>query len=174
MSSTYAIVKTELGWMALAGSGGRLGCLSLPQPARELAIQAARTYAVDVIESPDSFGDLPLRLQLYFQGEPVEFGDRVGVEDATDFQRAVWDATRLIPYGQTRSYSWVAERVGKLRACRAVGNALARNPIPIVIPCHRVIARDGGLGGFTGGLGMKARLLMLESRGSERAPRVQG
>jgi methylated-DNA-[protein]-cysteine S-methyltransferase len=140
----------------------------------ESAIQAARTYAVNAIESPDSFGDLPMRLQRYFRGEPVEFGDSVNVEGATDFQRAVWDATRLIPYGQIRSYSWVAERVGKPGACRAVGNALARNPIPIVIPCHRVIASDGGLGGFTGGLDMKSRLLVLESPGSKYAPRDQG
>jgi len=174
VSLVYTIVETELGWLAVAGSGGRLDFVSLPQPARELAIRAARAYAVDVIESPDSFGDLPLRLRLYFQGEPVEFRDPVGVGDATEFQRAVWDATRLIPYGQTRSYSWVAEQVGKPRACRAVGNALARNPVPIVIPCHRVIARDGELGGFTGGLDTKSKLLLLESRGSKRAPRVQG
>jgi len=75
----------------------------------------------------------------------------------------VWQATRLIPYGETRSYLWVAVQIGKPGAARAVGQALGRNPLPVIIPCHRVIASDGGLGGFTGGLVMKRRLLELET-----------
>jgi len=75
----------------------------------------------------------------------------------------VWQATRLIPYGETRSYLWVAVQIGKPGAARAVGQALGRNPLPVIVPCHRVIAADGGLGGFTGGLEMKRRLLELET-----------
>ena len=71
--------------------------------------------------------------------------------------------TRLIPYGETRSYIWLAEQLGKMGAVRAVGQALARNPLPIIIPCHRVVAKDGQLGGFTGGMEIKRQLLYLEA-----------
>jgi methylated-DNA-[protein]-cysteine S-methyltransferase len=75
----------------------------------------------------------------------------------------VWEITRLIPYGETRSYAWVAEQIGQPRAVRAVGQALGKNPLPIIIPCHRVITSNGKLGGFGGGLEMKKRLLSLEA-----------
>jgi O-6-methylguanine DNA methyltransferase len=74
----------------------------------------------------------------------------------------VWQATRIIPCGETRSYGWVAELIWKPKATRAVGQALAANPMPIVVPCHRVIGSDGSLTGFTGGLKMKRRLLEIE------------
>jgi len=82
----------------------------------------------------------------------------------TDFQTSVWKALRRIPYGQSKTYTEVATKVGKPKACRAVGNAVGKNPFPIIIPCHRVKAR-GGLGGFSGGLPIKRWLLEKESRG---------
>ena len=78
------------------------------------------------------------------------------------FRRLVWEATRLIPYGETRSYGWVAKQIGKPHAARAVGQALGKNPFLIIVPCHRVIAGDGTLGGFGGGLEMKQTLLEME------------
>lgn len=80
----------------------------------------------------------------------------------TPFQRKVWGALRQIPYGQTRSYAWVAQRIGKPKAARAVGAACGANPIPVIIPCHRVVASDGSLGGYTAGLAWKKKLLRLE------------
>ncbi|GAI87660.1 unnamed protein product, partial [marine sediment metagenome] len=74
-----------------------------------------------------------------------------------------WEETRLIPYGETRSYAWVAKQVGKPKAARAVGQAMGSNPLPIIIPCHRVITSNGKLGGFGGGLEMKRQLLSLEA-----------
>ena len=76
----------------------------------------------------------------------------------------MWDETGKIPYGKARTYSWIAERIGKAKAGRAVGNALAKNPFPIIIPCHRVIKKDGRLGGFTSpaGIQLKKELLHLE------------
>ncbi len=112
--------------------------------------------------SPESFEDLKRRLRVYFQGQKVDFADRLDLTEATSFQRKVWAATRLIPYGETRSYSWVANQIGKPGAVRAVGQALGRNPLPIIIPCHRVLGSDGGLCGFGGGLEMKRYLLKLE------------
>ncbi len=103
------------------------------------------------------------RLRAYFTGRKVEFPDTLDLSVATDFQREVWDATRLIPYGETRSYTWVAEQIKKPRAVRAVGQALGRNPLPVIVPCHRVLTSNGGLGGFSGGLEMKRFLLRLEA-----------
>jgi AraC family transcriptional regulator of adaptative response/methylated-DNA-[protein]-cysteine methyltransferase len=80
----------------------------------------------------------------------------------TPFQRAVWAATRAIPRGETRTYQEIATAVGRPGAARAVGQALGANPVPLLVPCHRVLATGGGLGGFTGGIGLKARLLALE------------
>jgi methylated-DNA-[protein]-cysteine S-methyltransferase len=74
----------------------------------------------------------------------------------------VWEKARLIPYGETRSYMWLARQIGKPQAARAVGQALGRNPLPVIVPCHRVIASDGSPGGFTGGLHRKKMLLKLE------------
>jgi len=98
------------------------------------------------------------------------FPDRLDLSGATPFQRMVWEATRLIPYGETRSYAWVAGQVNKPGAARAVGQALGRNPLPIIIPCHRVIRGDGSLGGFSNGLEVKERLLHLENPAFELLP----
>ncbi len=85
--------------------------------------------------------------------------EKLGV---TEFQRKVYEATSRIPRGEVRSYKWIAERIGNPKAYRAVGNALNRNPLPIVVPCHRVIKSDGGLGGFAGGVRLKRKLLRAE------------
>lgn len=83
-----------------------------------------------------------------------------------DFHRRVWDVARTVPYGETRSYKWLAEQVGSPRAYRAAAQAMAKNRFPLIVPCHRIIASDGSLGGFSGGLDLKRTLLALE-----RAPR---
>jgi len=101
-------------------------------------------------------------LQSYFAGERKHF-DLSLLLEGTDFQKTVWTALRQIPYGETISYKQLAQRIGKPRAVRAVGAANGANPIPIIIPCHRVIGNDGSLTGFGGGLPLKKRLLELES-----------
>jgi methylated-DNA-[protein]-cysteine S-methyltransferase len=88
---------------------------------------------------------------------------KLDLRSATPFSKRVWRATSKIPYGQVRSYAWVAEKLGNPDAARAVGGALGRNPVPIFIPCHRVLDSDGGLGGFGAGLPLKRWLLALES-----------
>lgn len=91
------------------------------------------------------------------------------IQWGTELQRKVWKAIHRIPYGQTISYSDLALRVGAPNAVRAAGSACGKNPIPLVIPCHRVLAKDGGLGGFTWGLGVKKKLLALESVALKKA-----
>jgi methylated-DNA-[protein]-cysteine S-methyltransferase len=105
---------------------------------------------------------LARQLQAYAAGQPVRFSAALDLRAGTAFQRAVWRVLRTIPRGETRSYGWVARRVGKPRAARAVGAACGANPVPILVPCHRVVAGDGSLGGFSGGLRLKRRLLALE------------
>ena len=87
----------------------------------------------------------------------------------SDFQRQVWQALRSIPYGQTRTYGQIAEQIGRRRAARAVGMANNRNPIAILIPCHRVIGSDGSMTGYAAGIAIKERLLALERRNTPRA-----
>jgi len=104
-------------------------------------------------------------LNAYFQRKLFVFSTPVAPQ-GTDFQQRVWQALRGIPYGETRSYGSVAGQVGLPRGgARAVGQANARNPVPIIVPCHRVVASDGGLGGFSSGLDHKRRLLRLERGG---------
>lgn len=100
--------------------------------------------------------------RVYFAGQKVKFDYMSDLEDFTPFQRAVWAAMRTIPYGETRSYQWIARRIGRPRAARAVGSACGRNPLAIVQPCHRVVGSNGKLGGFSGGLDLKKALLKLE------------
>ena len=102
------------------------------------------------------------QLLAYIQGTRRDFSLPVDLSAGTSFQRKVWKAITRIPYGRVRSYQWVASRVGGKHYARAVGMALGANPVPIVVPCHRIIAHDGSLGGFACGLPIKRRLLRLE------------
>ena len=103
-------------------------------------------------------------LQAYFAGRLKRFAAPCDLDGLTPFTRAVLKITARIPYGEVRSYRWLAGQLGKPKASRAVGNALARNPIPVIIPCHRVVRSDGTIGGFALGPGWKKRLLALEKR----------
>ena len=99
----------------------------------------------------------------YFSGLKVDFGKyKVKIIEGTPFQRKVWRGIRTVPYGQTRSYKWLAQKVGNPLSVRAVGNACGKNPLPIIIPCHRIIASNGSLGGFSGGVKLKRQLLRNE------------
>lgn len=107
------------------------------------------------------------QLTEYFAGTRRDFSLPLSLH-GTPFQLADWEALRLIPYGETRSYRQIAELIGNPKACRAVGGANHRNPVLIVVPCHRVIAADGSLGGYGCGLDTKRFLLQLEAKGSGR------
>jgi methylated-DNA-[protein]-cysteine S-methyltransferase len=103
------------------------------------------------------------QIEEYLNGKRTEF-DLPLKPEGTEFQRAVWKALQTIPYGETRSYRDIAEQIGSPKACRAVGMANHRNPITIIIPCHRVIGTDGSLTGYGGGLKLKQQLLDLEKQ----------
>jgi methylated-DNA-[protein]-cysteine S-methyltransferase len=158
----YVTFETALGWVGLLASENGLLAVTLPRETAEEARQMPGSGAGEAVLAPDFFNGTVERLQAYFSGEKVEFPEKLDLSEATSFQRTVWEKTQLIPYGKTRSYQWVARQIGNPGAVRAVGRALGRNPLPVIVPCHRVIASNGSLGGFTGGLEMKKRLLELE------------
>ncbi|MDX6630920.1 MAG: methylated-DNA-[protein]-cysteine S-methyltransferase [Gaiellales bacterium] len=102
-----------------------------------------------------------VQLEQYFAGERTAFDLDLRLE-GTPFERRVWDEVRAIPYGETATYAEIARRVGSPSACRAVGRANGRNPIAVIVPCHRVVGSDGSLTGYAGGIEMKRALLELE------------
>ncbi len=151
-----------MGWLGIIGSASGLRQVTLPRPSAPEVRKLLGDGLKHAEQSPPLFKEITERLIVYFRGQQVSFPDRLDLSGATPFQCAVWEMTRLIPYGETRSYSWVAEQMKKPKATRAVGQALGRNPVPIIVPCHRVLAVNGKLGGFTGGIEMKKHLLNLE------------
>ncbi len=103
-------------------------------------------------------------LYLYFRGSIKQFSQPIRFTTGTEFEQDIWLTLNEIPYGETRSYKWIAQKIGRIGAYRAVGNALRKNPLPLILPCHRVIASDGSLCGFSGGIKLKRWLLEHEKR----------
>ena len=159
----YATFKVDTGWMGVAGTGIGLRRIVLSRSSAQEVRSLLGDDVNGAIRSPKLFHNLTERLRAYFRGDKTDFPVKLDLSGATDFQRAVWERARTIPYGETRSYGWLAKQIKRPGAARAVGQALGRNPLPIVIPCHRVIASNGSLGGFSGGLEMKKQLLRLEA-----------
>jgi methylated-DNA-[protein]-cysteine S-methyltransferase len=153
----YSWFESPVGKLLLAGSGTALKLVSFDSGKRRRSVEAE--WQVD----SSRFAEVVTQLQSYFAGERRKF-DLPLVLEGTDFQKRVWSALQEIPYGETISYKELAQTVGSPKAVRAVGAANGANPIPIIIPCHRVIGNDGRLTGFGGGLPLKKRLLQLESR----------
>lgn len=158
----YTVFKTPLGWMAVLGSSAGLRRTTLPQQSLTRALSLLGDSYKEAALSPVFFKDVVRRFRLYFSGHTVAFPDTLDLRGRTDFRCRVWEATRKITYGQTRSYRQIAQQIGEPEAAQAVGQALERNPLPIIIPCHRVINSNGTPGGFSGGLALKKRLLALE------------
>ncbi len=126
---------------------------------------------ISPVEDPGAFDDLAAQLGEYFSGRRRSFDVPLDLR-GTDFQRRVWNNLTRIPYGRLRTYKQVADRIGRPRAARAVGQAVGDNPVAIIVPCHRVIGADGGLVGFGGGMTLKAQLLRLEGHTLGDRPRV--
>jgi methylated-DNA-[protein]-cysteine S-methyltransferase len=165
MEIRYTCFETAWGWCGMVkGSAGILR-IYLPEPDRTLLEDRIRSgYPLFSEEVPAEFAQEREALQSYFSGGNPAFSFQLDFSGATLFQKAVWKAVRKIPYGQVRTYQWIAKQIKNPLSMRAAGSALGRNPLPIVVPCHRVIREDGLLGGFSAPLGveMKAALLKLE------------
>jgi len=153
----YTRFESPVGPLLLAGDAKALRRVSFESSKRSTPPET------NWKENRAVFGEVIRQLKAYFRGELKEFELPLAME-GTDFQLRVWNKLREIPYGETISYSQLAGRIGNLKAVRAVGLANGSNPIPIIVPCHRVIGSDGSLTGFGGGLPTKKMLLELENK----------
>lgn len=158
----YTVFETKLGWMGVIGSVKGLRRMTIPLPSPEEALRNLEPDLGKAELDPGFFGGLAERVQRLFDGGEATFPDEFDLPRATPFKKAVWEATRSIPRGETCSYGDIAVQVGRPGGARAVGQVMASNPIAVLVPCHRVIASDGGLGGYGGHIEMKRRLLTLE------------
>ena len=156
----YCYLKTPIGELMLAGDDEALCLVGFPEGAMR------REPEHDWIYSEKPFTEARSQLSDYFAGKRQSFSLNLR-PGGTDFQMRVLDELQRIPYGATVSYADIAERIGKPKAVRAVGAANGRNPIPIVIPCHRVIGSDGKMTGFGGGIPVKEALIRLELEHSQ-------
>lgn len=152
----YRTIDSPIGPLALAGRGRVLTNLRMVD-------QTYEPNRNDWVPDDRAFPDAVEQLEAYFAGERTDFDLELSLA-GSEFQRRVWQALLTIPYGETRSYGQVAEQVGATGAARAVGLANGRNPIAIIVPCHRVIGASGSLTGYGGGLDRKRSLLELERR----------
>ena len=159
----YHIVKQPMGWMGLLGTDRGLMRLSLKASPQE-ALDNLGPGLELAVHQPQGFDPELDCLERYFRGESNALEEiKLDLEDATSFFKSAWQACRSIPPGETRSYAWLAAAAGRPQAARAAGQAMARNRVVLVIPCHRVIGSNGDLHGFgAGGLKVKAGLLAME------------
>jgi len=157
----YCYLETPIGDLFLAGEEDVLRLIGFPEEGRE--------PESGWIFSEEPFADAREQLKEYFRGKRMSFNLNLRPK-GTEFQLKVLEELKKIPYGTTTSYGEIAERIGRPKAARAVGAANGRNPIPIIIPCHRVIGSTGDLTGFGGGIPAKKALLRLELEHSHFLP----
>ena len=153
MHNTYFVYESQFGNIIIESDGSSITGIKTEKNTKPVGKKEANTLT-DITA---------MQLKEYFTGKRKKFDVPLNPQ-GTDFQRSVWKALQDIPYGKTRSYKQIAKAIGNPKACRAVGMANNKNPIWILIPCHRVIGSDGTLTGYGGGLEMKKRLLNIEKR----------
>jgi methylated-DNA-[protein]-cysteine S-methyltransferase len=161
--TVYTTLESPIGELLLLGDGRTLRGLYMQRGRRPIDVDPRWKRAAE------PFAGVQLQLREYFAGERTEFDTPLTL-DGSAFEQRVWQALREIPYGETISYGEIARRIGQPSAARAVGLANARNPIAVIVPCHRVIGANGTLTGYGGGLERKRLLLELESGQARLAP----
>lgn len=159
----YGTVDSPLGDLLVASTERGLVRLAYPDEGIDPVLkEMAEEISPRIMESPRATDPIRRQLDEYFEGRRNHFEFQIDWSLTKGFGRRVLQATASIPFGSVDTYKGVAERVGSPRSARAVGNALGSNPIPVVVPCHRVVRTGGNLGGYTGGLAKKVFLLELE------------
>ena len=168
MSVHYRIVRTCQGHIGVVAGERGLRRLFLPQETEEQVRAAIRSEFPDAGHDEALLPRLTVDLERYFAGESTEFDVPLDDDGASEFLSSVWRDCRRIAYGRTATYKQLAERVGRPGAARAIGLAMRSNPYPIVVPCHRVLRSDGGLGGYSGPGGVKFKRRLLEMEAAAR------
>ncbi len=180
MELRHTLLLTIVGPLLAVAAKGGLVRLHFLHEAYEYRTQARETgkslatlldHEIELIEDHDFFAPLTNQLGEYFTGRRRRFQQPLELH-GSDFQRRVWGQLRKIPFGKLRSYQQIATAMGRPKAARAVGQAVGANPVPIILPCHRVIGADGQLVGFGGGMSLKGHLLRLEGHTLGERPRV--
>lgn len=162
----YSVVPGPWGLMGLSASDkGLIHIQTVVASEKAYVAFLNRSFACSPEKKVKLLKPMADQLRLYLKGKLQKFEGPLDLSHGTPFQKQVWQKLASIPYGETRSYAWLARAVKRPKACRAVGNANGKNPLPILLPCHRVIQSNGGLGGYTGGLHIKKYLLELEGNG---------
>jgi methylated-DNA-[protein]-cysteine S-methyltransferase len=180
IKTRWGLFQTSLGWCAASWTKRGISRLILPQKTRKTAFRVLKKQFSSTLFLDNPASHLPKiitkQTQEAFQGKPTKY-KKFDLSKLTTFQLKVLRATCRIPRGKTRTYGWIARQTGSTRSFRAVGQALKQNPVPIFIPCHRVIGGENELGGFSSGISWKMRLLEAEGvkiiRKSEGSYRVQ-
>ena len=170
------IFKTCWGWMGIAATACGVSAVVLPKTSRravEQALKEAGPAEPSLQGTASKSAENHVKaaraaIEDYLTGTTRNFALSLDLGGQPRFRRRVLGVLQRIPYGRVRSYGWVARKLGKPSATRAVGGACGANPVPLLVPCHRVVASDGSLGGFSGGLTIKKRLLRLENLGKGR------
>jgi O-6-methylguanine DNA methyltransferase len=157
----YAVCETQVGWVGIGIDDGAICALEIAQSRTGVLDALARREITEPANEREAKPFVSL-VRRAAEGKDVQLNGQLRIVGGTKFQRAVWEAMREIPLGGTVSYGELARKAGYPGASRAVGQAVGRNPIPLLIPCHRVIASDGTLGGFGGGPALKRALLRAE------------
>jgi O-6-methylguanine DNA methyltransferase len=160
----YASMKSPVGNLTLFASDKGLFSLFLPVKGCEIteALLRKKPPKIRFVRDERRLRESVRQIEEYFRGKRTAFSLPLDLR-GTDFQKKVWKAISGVPYGETETYGGIAKRIRHPAATRAVGAACGANPVPIVVPCHRIVGRDGSLTGFGGGLGMKKKLLELEA-----------
>ena len=159
---SYTIFKSPIGKIGVAVTPNGICRVALSIKKEWEFIQKLKSLHPSPKKQPDQLLAIEKEFHLYFKKKLKSFTFPLDLTQGTPFQRSIWEKLISIPYGETRNYQWIAVEIDKPKAFRAVGNANGKNPIPLIIPCHRVIQKNGSLGGFTGGNHLKKYLLDLE------------
>ena len=161
---TYTIFSTPLGKTGVAVTPFGICRVVLSISRESEFIETLKTLHPSPKKQPNQLITIEKEFHLYFSGKLKKFSLKPDLRQGTQFQQRVWEKLTSIPFGKTQSYQWLATAIGQPKAFRAAGNANGKNPIPVIAPCHRVIRKNGELGGFTGGTHLKQYLLDLEAK----------
>lgn len=165
----YSDRVTELGRIFLAKRQKAICRLDIEVDERDFADELSKVYGGIAIKSREKLREEFRQVEEYLAGKRTRFSVPLNL-GGTEFQLSTWEALRSIPYGETRSYAQIASTLKKPKAFRAVGNAVAANPIPIIVPCHRVISSNGDIGGYSIGVHIKRKLLRIECLNFQQKP----